>query len=141
MPPLPVPPSVDRFLAEAHFAVVASLQPDGAPHTAVTWYDWEGERVLLNMDVTRVRLGHLREEPRVSLTVLDGSHPYRHNPLDGVVEDPPDDEALADIDRLALRYTGKPYRKRESPRVSAWMRVESWHGWDATGTRPEFHTG
>jgi PPOX class probable F420-dependent enzyme len=141
MPAPPLPASADRFLTGPHFAVVATLRPDGAPHTAVTWYDWNGGRILLNMDVSRVRLGYLRREPRVSLTVLDRGDPYRHITLEGVVEELYDDDRLADIDRLAARYTGKPYRNRESPRVSAWMRVESWHGWDASGAHPEFRSG
>ena len=40
-----------------------------------------------------------------------------------------DDESLEDIDRLALRYTGKPFRTRDKPRVSAWLEPERWHGW------------
>jgi predicted lysophospholipase L1 biosynthesis ABC-type transport system permease subunit len=39
----------------------------------------------------------------------------------------------ADIDRLALRYTGSAYPERAHRRVSMWMAVDIWHGWDATG--------
>ena len=41
-----------------------------------------------------------------------------------------DDPDLTDIDRLALRYHGKPFRNREAKRVSAWMRPERWYRWD-----------
>lgn len=40
-----------------------------------------------------------------------------------------DDPGLADIDRLAVHYTGKPYRVRDRRRVSAWIEVDRWHGW------------
>ena len=40
------------------------------------------------------------------------------------------DAGLADIDRLARHYTGRPYDRRDRPRVSVWMRIDSWHGWD-----------
>ncbi|MEZ5122804.1 MAG: PPOX class F420-dependent oxidoreductase [Solirubrobacterales bacterium] len=135
MPNAPVPASVDRFLREPHIAVVATLDDEGCPHTAATWYDWEDGRLLLNMDHSRVRLGHLRRDPRVSVTVVDRQDPYRHITLSGRVEQLHDDDGLADIDRLALRYTGQPYLTRTSPRVSAWVTVESWHGWDASGAR------
>ena len=36
----------------------------------------------------------------------------------------------ADIDRLALRYTGIPFRNRNGKRVSAWVRVERWEHWE-----------
>jgi PPOX class probable F420-dependent enzyme len=82
------------------------------------------------MDVSRARLGHLRRDPRVSLTVLDKDDWYTHVTLTGVVERFADDPDLADIDRLALRYQGNPFRNREAKRVSAWMRPERWYRWD-----------
>jgi PPOX class probable F420-dependent enzyme len=135
MPAAPVPPSVDRFLDGPNIAVVATLCADGSPHTAATWYDWEAGRLLLNMDHSRARLGHMRRDPRVSVTVIDREDWYRHITLTGRVSETYDDEGLADIDRLALRYTGQAYLTRDSRRVSAWVDVERWHGWDASGAR------
>lgn len=40
------------------------------------------------------------------------------------------DPDLADIDRLARRYSGKDYRVRDHRRVSAWVEVEHWYGWN-----------
>jgi PPOX class probable F420-dependent enzyme len=134
VPPAPVPPEIQEFLLPPRPAVIATLRRDGSPHTAGTWYDWEDGRVLLNMDVGRVRLRHLRRDPRTSLTVLDENAWHRHVTLAGVVEDLHDDADLSDIDRLARRYTGRPYSNRERGRVSGWLRVESWHSWD--GSRP-----
>ena len=130
MPPTPVPPEIEEFLKQPNPAVVATVRPDGSPHSVATWYDWVDGRILLNMDASRSRLDHLRRDPRVSLTVLDKDDWYSHVSLIGVVERIVDDPELADIDRLALRYQGRPYRNRTSPRVSAWMRVERWHRWN-----------
>lgn len=135
MPPAPVPPSVADFLSEPNLAVVATLRPDGAPHTAATWYDWEDGRVMLSMDHSRLRLQHLRRDPRIAMTVLDRADWYRHISLIGIVEELSEDDGLADIDRLAMRYTGVAYMTRDSPRVTAWVRVTDWHGWDASGER------
>jgi PPOX class probable F420-dependent enzyme len=125
----PVPAEVAEFLAHPHPAVVATIRPDGSPHTAATWYDWEDGRVLLNMEDSRVRLGYLRANPRVSLTVLEDGNWYHHVTLMGVVVSIEEDPELTDIDRLAVRYTGKPYRTRDRPRFSAWMQPEQWHAW------------
>jgi PPOX class probable F420-dependent enzyme len=127
-----VPPEVDAFLAEPNPAVVATVRRDGAPHTAPTWYDWEGGRVLLNMDATRLRLAFLRRDPRLALTVLDGDDWYRHVSLLGRAVTIEPDAGLRDIDRLSRRYTGKPYRNRDSARFSAWVEVERWHDWGFT---------
>jgi hypothetical protein len=37
-----------------------------------------------------------------------------------------EDTDLADIDRLARQYTGKPYPQRDRGRISAWIAVDGW---------------
>ncbi|MFL5921636.1 MAG: PPOX class F420-dependent oxidoreductase [Gaiellaceae bacterium] len=129
MPRLPFPPEVDELLRRPNPAVVASVRPDGSPHSVATWYLWDGEQVLLNMDESRARLAFLRDEPRVSLTVLDAESWYRQVNLDGRVAELVEDTRLEDIDRLARHYTGQPFRDRESRRFSAWVEVGRWHAW------------
>jgi len=123
------PPEIDELLRRPNPAVVATLRPDGSPHTVATWYLWDGERLLLNMDESRARLGFIRRDPRVSLTVLDAESWYRQVTLLGRVAELVDDDELTDIDRLSRHYGGEPFRDRESSRVSAWVDVESWHLW------------
>ena len=124
-----LPPELDDLLHRPNPAVVATLRPDGSPHTVATWYLWDGRRVLLNMDESRARLRFMRRDPRVALTVLDGESWYRHVSLFGRVTELVDDGELADIDRLARHYTGEPFRDREHRRVSARVEVDSWHTW------------
>lgn len=129
MPKPPLPSEMIEMLRRPNPAVMASVRPDGQPVSVATWYLWDDDgRVLLNLDAGRARLRHLRHDPRVSLTVLDGDQWYRHVSLRGTVtlQDDPD---LADIDRLSVHYLGSPYGSRENPRVSAWMTVESYHAW------------
>jgi PPOX class probable F420-dependent enzyme len=129
VPRVPVPPEVDAFLAEPNPAVVATVRPDGMPHTADTWYYWEDGRVLLNMDESRLRLGYLRANPAVSLTVLAEGDWYRQVTLLGRVVSIEEDVGLRDIDRLALRYSPNRYCNRENRRFSAWMEPERWYAW------------
>lgn len=134
MPRVPVPPEVDGFLAQPNPAVIATLRSDGSPHTVPTWYDWTEGRVLLNMEESRLRLRFMRTDPRVALTVLDKASWYRHVSLIGPIVSIEADPDLVDVDRLALRYTGKPFSRRTAKRVSAWFEPERWHGW--SGSRP-----
>lgn len=129
MPPAPVPPDVDEFLRKPNPAVVASLRRDGLPHTVATWYGWEDDRVLLSMDESRLRLRFMLRDPRVALTVLDHDDWGRHVSLLGRVVAIEEDVGLRDIDRLAVRYTGVPFRTRDRRRVSAWIAIDAWHGW------------
>src|SRR5207253_2270372 len=71
----------------------------------------------------------LRRDPRAALTVIAGDDWYRHISLIGRVVSIEDDPDLTDIDRLARRYTGSEFRRRDSKRVSAWLEPDRWHGW------------
>ena len=129
MPKPPLPPELDEFLAGPNPSAIGTADPDGAPHTAATWYLWENGRALVNMDATRKRLDHLRRDPRVSLTVMGRDDWYRQVTLRGRIVDIADDEDLRGIDRLSQHYLGNAYGRREQPRVNGWIDVESWYGW------------
>ncbi len=113
-------------------AVIATVRPDGFPMSVATWYDWEDGRILVNMAAGRARLGWMRATPKVSLTIFDDDW-YRHVSVFGTVVSIVEDADLADIDRLAMRYTRKPFRNRKAHRISAWIEPKGWHGWDPSG--------
>ena len=125
----PLPTPVLDFLARPNPAVIATVRPDGQPVSVATWYLFEGGEILVNMDESRRRLAYLREDPRVSLTVLAEGDWYTHVSLQGRVVRFDNDPDLADIDRLAQLYRGRPYPNREQKRVSAWIEIEAWHAW------------
>ena len=131
---MPKPPLSDgaiAFLRLPQPAVMATVRPDGTPHSAATWYALRDDgRVLVNFDASRLRLRFLRENRGIALTVLDGETWYHHITLLGHVDEFRDDPELADIDQLAHHYTGKPYRDRKRTSVSALMMVDSWYDWD-----------
>lgn len=102
--------------------------------SVATWYDWYDGLILVNMHERRSRLRWLRANPKASLTALgQGGDWYRHVSLYGSVVRIADDTTLTDIDRLCLRYTGKPFSNRRAKRVSAWIEPHGWHGWDDSG--------
>ena len=131
----PLPQQTRELLAKPNPAVITSLRPDGQPVSVATWYLLDGDRILVNMDVGRKRLDYVRQDPRVSLTALDESSWYTHVSVQGRVVELLDDEGLTDIDRLSRHYTGEPYPTRDRARVSAWIEVETWHGWGAAANQ------
>lgn len=131
MPEMPFPEHVRELLAKPNPAVVTTLRADGHPVSVATWYLLDGDRVLVNMDATRRRVQHLRGDPRITLTVLDEASWYTHVSLIGQVVELTDDEGLVDIDRLSTHYSDRAYPDRDSPRVSAWIGIDRWHGWGA----------
>src|SRR5262249_39818325 len=69
-------------------------------------------------------------------TVLDEDDWGRHVSLLGRIVRIEEDVGLRDIDRLAIRYTGNPFRMRNRRRFTAWMQVDGWHGWDGSHPWP-----
>ena len=125
----PLPEAAVAMLRKPNPAVITTVRRDGQPVSTATWYLWEDGRVLVNMDEGRKRLEHIRNDPRIALDVLDDSDWYTHVSIIGHVEEMREDTGLADIDRLARRYTGQPYTRRDRGRISAWIAVDGWHGW------------
>ncbi len=87
------------------FGVVATLDGRGALQSSIVWVDSDGEHVVFNTTNTRAKARHLREDPRVSVTVFDGDDPYRYFEVEGTAEF---DVEGADghIDELSRRYVG-----------------------------------
>lgn len=131
MPQPPLPDDVVDLLRRPNPAVMATVDLQGRPVTVATWYLLEDDgRVLLNLDASRVRLAHLRENPNVSLTAL-AENWYTHVSVQGHVVEVVDDVDLVDIDRLSTHYGGNPYPVRDRPRVSVRFEVDRWHRWGA----------
>ena len=131
MPKPPLPQAAVSMLLKPNPSVITTLRRDGQPVAMATWYLWDDGRLLVNMDEGRKRLEHIRNDPRVSLDVLDESGWYTHVSIVGRVDELRNDTDMADIDRIARHYTGKPYAQRDRGRISAWIAIDSWHGWGA----------
>jgi len=132
MPKAPLPDGAAALLREPNPAVIAATMPSGHPMSVATWYLVEDDgTILVNMDAERARLGWMKQHPHVSLTALKDGEWYTHVSIRGPVVRWEHDTAaaLADIDRLSRHYGGDGFHDRGAIRVSAWIRIDSWHGW------------
>src|SRR5512141_2676156 len=103
----PLPTHIVDFLRAANPCVIASNRPDGQPVSVATWYLLEDDgRILVNMDGGRRRLSYLRDDPRVTLTMLAGTDWYTHVSVQGRMTEIGVDADLAGIDRISTHYTG-----------------------------------
>lgn len=101
-------PGQASFLHEQpNVAVVAALRPDGTPHQTVTWIDYDGEHVLVNLNTFRTKLRYLEADPRVSVLVLDRDNPFRRIRIDGRVVEITKAGAYEHIVRQAGVYLGR----------------------------------
>jgi PPOX class probable F420-dependent enzyme len=120
-----LPDEVERFLAQPRVGVLATVRRDGTPASTACWYEIEDGRIVITMYATARRLGNIRNNPHVSMTIL-GEDPYQHVSISGSVIEIWDDPELEVMDRLSMRYTGEPWPERE-PCVSARVEIERWH--------------
>jgi PPOX class probable F420-dependent enzyme len=109
------------FIAEnPYVATVTTLRQDGSPHATVVWVDTENGTVTFNTAVGRAKERHLRNDPRVSLTVVDPQNAWQWVSVSGRAEltkDGADDQ----IDKLAKKYLGQdqyPWRSADEERIS-----------------------
>jgi len=113
------------LLAELRYPVLAINTGDGPPSQSVMWFDLDPDQpdtILMNTKVGRAKDRYLRRDPRVSLCFEDG---LSWVALRGRVElDDDRERALADIQRLAVRYGDDPHDFDGQLRVTIRMRVE-----------------
>ncbi|HEY1350666.1 MAG TPA: PPOX class F420-dependent oxidoreductase [Ktedonobacteraceae bacterium] len=99
------------FLNEKRFAVLATINQSGNPQQTTMWYLLDGETILMNTRVGRLKERNMRRDARISICVEDG---YRYVTISGRVE-MIDDPMISqrDIHRLAVRYHGEELAARQ----------------------------
>ena len=115
-----------EFLEQPFAASVTTLRSDGSPHTTVVWVDVDDQVVMFNTAVGRAKERHLRENPSVSLNVLDPQDQYRWLSVSGSAE-LTTDGADPQIDKLAKKYLGQdeyPWRNPEEQRITVRIQPE-----------------
>jgi PPOX class probable F420-dependent enzyme len=104
-PDLPIPDHVRRFLDDLRYATIATIDPDGAPHQAVTWYAIEGDEIVVNSAIGRRWPNNLMRDPRIAVSVIDAANGLRWVGLTGAVRAITDQAvSQADIAAMARRY-------------------------------------
>jgi PPOX class probable F420-dependent enzyme len=117
---------VRALFAGANYAHVATLLPDGSPHTVPVWVDMEGDRIAFLTGPGSRKARNLAHDPRVAISVVDREQPFTMAAARGVAERVEGDAAWEIIDRIAQKYVGAPYPVREDRVV---FLVEPVHAW------------
>ena len=109
----PLTDEVRDLLTAPNLVHLATLMPDGSPHTVAVWADLEGDHIFFFTQPQSRKARNLEQDPRVALSVVDRDNPYRSARVRGrVVATHTGDEALAMIDRLSQSYIGEPFPMR-----------------------------
>ncbi|WP_184738029.1 PPOX class F420-dependent oxidoreductase [Streptomyces netropsis] len=102
-----IPRDIRSRIEAPHIWYVATVNPDGSPHVSPMWVGLDGDLLMFNTAIGRIKERNLRREPRVCLSHADPTDPYDRVQIRGIavrfVEGP---EADRNMDRLARTYVG-----------------------------------
>jgi PPOX class probable F420-dependent enzyme len=96
-----------EFLRRRQFAHVATVNPDGSPQVTALWVDTDGEAVLLNTALGRVKARNLESDPRIAISIVDSENPYDSLTIQGRAE-LIEEGGVEHIRFLSQKYTGDP---------------------------------
>ena len=115
---------VRRVLDGTSIAHLATVLPDGSPHTTPVYVGAHGDRIVLFTGPGTRKARNLRRDPRMALSVAPVNSPFEPVTIRGrVAEWLEGDTAWQIIDQLATKYTGQPY-PRDKERVVAVIEPE-----------------
>jgi PPOX class probable F420-dependent enzyme len=117
-------PDVRRVLDGTSIAHLATVLPDGAPHSIPLWVTTVGEHIAFLTGPDSQKARNLLRDPRVALSLTPADNPFQPVIVRGrVVEWLDGDAAWEIVDRIAMKYIGQPY-PREQERVIALIEPE-----------------
>ena len=100
------PEQIDTYLREPHIADLATVRPDGSPHVAPVWFHYDGDKVMVIAETSAVKVGNIRHEPRVSVSIATHQEPYRYVIVNGTAVI--SSEGIPELVRtMAVNYSGK----------------------------------
>lgn len=116
---------VRELLGGANFAHLATIRPDGSPHSVPIWIGLEGDRIVFFTQTVSRKAKNIERDPRVALSVLDKENPYRSAWITGRVAERRNDDGIWEtIDRLSQAYLGEPFPWRSPTSVLYLVEVE-----------------
>jgi PPOX class probable F420-dependent enzyme len=68
---IPLNDEIRSLLDGRHFAVLATINPDGGPQSSAMWVGRDGDEVLFSTVKGRRKDRNLERDPRASVTVID----------------------------------------------------------------------
>jgi len=121
---IPIPAEVRELLDDPNYVHLATLRRDGSPRNWVVWCAVEGEHVLICTNTGALKAKDMQRDSRVALSVVDLRNPYRMAAVQGRVIEMRNDADNAVMDRIAHKYTSRPFPNRMPNRVCFVIELE-----------------
>ncbi len=106
-----------KLIQGKNFGFLGTVNRDGSPQVTPVWIDTDGEFLLVNTAIGRVKERNTRKDSRVAVSIAKQDDPYDWITVNGkVVEWIEGDQAEAHIDKLAKKYTGAEKFTKNDPK-------------------------
>jgi PPOX class probable F420-dependent enzyme len=103
-----------QVLDGTSIAHLASVLPDGAPHSVPVFVGTHGDHIAIVTGPGSRKARNLRRDPRVAISLAPADNPFEPIIVRGrVVEWLDGDTAWTIVDRIAAKYLGGPYPRGE----------------------------
>ena len=111
-----------RLIDGPTFAVVSTINPDGAPQSSVVWVKRDGDDILFSTIRGRRKTKNMERDPRVGVTLYDPADPYRYVEVRGAVSltEEGGPELIQD---LSQKYDGVPFREGRPDNLRVVVRI------------------
>lgn len=107
-------PDLRRVLDGTPIAHLATVLPDGAPHSVPIWIGTHGDHIAILTGPNSRKARNLRRDPRVALSLTLPDNQYHPISIRGRVVSWIDGDAGWEIvDRISTKYTGGPYPRAD----------------------------
>lgn len=117
-------PNLVALLNGTPIAHVASVQPDGAPHSVPVWIGTHDNHVVIMTGPGSQKARNLQRDPRVAISLTPADNPSYPVFLRGrVVAWLSGEEGWAVVDAIAEKYIHAPY-DRDHERVAGMIAVD-----------------
>jgi PPOX class probable F420-dependent enzyme len=80
-----IPEHYQDILQSTALAHVATIGPRGEPRVSPLLFDWDGTHILFGMNKASQKYRNLLREPRIALSLVDPTNPYRSLEIRGKV--------------------------------------------------------
>jgi PPOX class probable F420-dependent enzyme len=120
--------SIPELFEGPNIAHVATLMPDGSPHSVPMWVGVEGDAIAFLCSPGSRKARNLDRDERVAISITAHDNAWVMATVRGRVRERVEGDAAWEIiDRIAHKYTGGPYPLRED-RVVYLVAPE--HAWE-----------
>jgi PPOX class probable F420-dependent enzyme len=102
-----IPSALIDLLESDALGHLATVRANGTPHVTPLWVDHDGDAVLVNVRLDRVKAANMRERPDVAISIVDPRNPYRYLAITGRVASWSEEGWHEHMNKLARRYMKK----------------------------------